>query len=81
MVSLYEFGSRLLDILEIIHRAGYVHNDLSLEKIVIGPNQFIPSALAKMDQTENLFDEKSVHIVDFEYMTPYIDFKTKNHLK
>ena len=35
LVSIYTLGLKTLDILEVIHRAGYVHNDISLENIVL----------------------------------------------
>ena len=67
MVSIYELGSNLLDLLEQMHCCGYVHNDLTLDKIVLGPNQLIPPQTPKQknDATENMFSDKSVHIVDF----------------
>lgn len=80
MVSIYELGSKLIDILELFHSAGYVHNDISLDKIVLGANQMV-SRTPSQDETENTLEDKTVHIVDFQYMTPYIDFETKKHLK
>ena len=32
-------------------------------------------------ETENVLDEKTLHITCISYMTPYIDFKTKKQLK
>ena len=38
MVSIYVLGQRVLDLVEIIHRAGFIHNNISLDKpeIIIG---------------------------------------------
>lgn len=77
-LSVYVLGCKLLDILENIHKAGYVHNDLSLDKIVHGLNQKLRT---KDDQVTNCFEDVSLHITDFTYARPYIDFKTGKHLK
>lgn len=57
-------GLKLLDVLEIYHRAGFIHNDLSLDKVVFGQNQVMPM-LKDVDETENVFENKTLHIVDF----------------
>lgn len=41
MISIYNTGYKLLEILEIIHAAGYVYNDLTLDKIILGQNEVI----------------------------------------
>lgn len=77
-MSVYSLGLKVLDILEVVHRAGYIHNDIQLEKIVLAENQII----SKNDlKNVNAFDRKSLHIINFSFMTPYIDFKTKKHMK
>ena len=35
LTSIYELGIKLLDMLQIVHDAGYVHNDLSLSSIAV----------------------------------------------
>ena len=39
LISVYDIGCKVLDIIEIVHHAGYVHNDISLEKISLGLKQ------------------------------------------
>ena len=34
MIRIYRLSLKLLELLEIVHGAGYVHNDLQLSKIV-----------------------------------------------
>ena len=36
LLSIYQLGFKILEILEVIHRAGYIHNDISLDKINLG---------------------------------------------
>ena len=41
--SVYDFGLRVLELLETIHAAGYTYNDLKLENILVGHGNNIPS--------------------------------------
>ena len=41
LVSIYSLGCKLLDQLEVFHDAGYIFNDLSLDKIMLGIGQNI----------------------------------------
>ena len=38
MISICDIGLKVLDLLEIVHGAGYTHNDISLDKITLGTN-------------------------------------------
>ena len=67
--------ARLIDFFEIVHHAGYVYNDLALENIVIGYGQNI-EILRLKNKTSNFLAGTTLHMIDFSYMTPYIDFKT-----
>ena len=77
-MSVYTMGLKILDILEVVHRAGYVHNDISLDQILLAQGQKIQ---INDPERDNFFDEKSFHMNNIAYMTPYIDFKSKKHLK
>lgn len=70
----------MLKIIEQIHKAGYVHNDLSLDNIVFGFDDSIKFLKAD-DYTTNFFRDKTLHLVDYTYMTPYEDLKSRKHLK
>lgn len=83
---MYKIGCKILDVIEIIHKAGYVHNDICLEKIVIGKNQKLEFGQMEDENDEEsrsdtIFDGINLHIADFSFMTPYIDLETKKHLK
>ena len=41
MLSVYALGQRLLDLVEIVHRAGFIHNNISLDNIAVGCSQKI----------------------------------------
>ena len=66
--------------LEIVHGAGYIYNDISLDKINLGQKQRIDKEFTS-DDTENQLEGKSLNLQDFTYTTPYIDFETGKHLK
>lgn len=69
----------MLDILEIVHQAGYVFNDISMEKILLGPNQTM--SLDNGSIIQDYFEDKTLHLVDFSFLTPYKCFVTSKHLK
>ena len=79
LLSIYKLGCKLLDVLEVIHNAGYVHNDLSLERIVLGHDQKLKPNIAF--DTDDCFENVDLHLVDFTFMTPYVDERTGEHLK
>lgn len=79
-MSLYDLGSNLLDLLEVIHGAGYVYNDISPNKVVFPFNKSFKPNL-KIDKSKSIFENKTMHIVDFSFATPYMDFKSQKHLK
>ena len=41
LMSIYMIGLKVLDILVVVHRAGYVHNDISLDKVLLAQGQLI----------------------------------------
>ena len=71
----YIFGSKLLDMLEIIHEAGYVYNNLRFENIHFGLSQY-----PRFYENNDNFDELTFHIQEFTTATPYKDFSTGKHL-
>ena len=81
MLTVYTLGTKLLDFLEIIHGAGYVHNNIYLDKVLLGSNQRIEYKKNVSIDYENQLEGKSLHIIDFTSLTPYIDHKTGKHLK
>ena len=40
-VSIYDMATKILDFLEITHNAGYAHNDIALDTVVLGQGQII----------------------------------------
>lgn len=66
----------MLDILESIHNAGFVYNDLKLDNLMLdyGLDERI---LRKTN--EDIFDQHKVNIIDFDFATTYVDHKTLKH--
>jgi serine/threonine protein kinase len=74
--SVFQIGLQLLDILEMIHNAGYIYNDLKLDNILLGYEQKLPA-----DCTQgNCVSKISINLVDFGFSTRYIDEKTGKHM-
>lgn len=78
--SIYVLGCKVLDALEIIHNAGYVYNDLSLDKILVGHNQTVTCDQTN-NNTANSFERITFHLVDFSHLSKYTNRSTGGHLK
>ena len=79
-ISIYDLGLKLLDFFESLHRSGYVLNDLTLDKVRMDFKKKLHGCKLKQ-LFESGFDGKTLHITDFTYSTPFIDFKSGKWLK
>ena len=74
----YGLGIQILNILEKIHGAGYVFNDLKLDNLLLDfdiDTTYLPVTNA------NFFDTLNINIIDFGFATSYIDHDTKKHMQ
>ena len=67
--SIYDIGRAILFNLESVHRAGYVCNDLKLDNLMVGHGQNIKKEVFG----STMFENCSIHLVDFGYATKYLD--------
>ena len=65
----------MLGILEKIHEAGLVYNDLKLDNIVIGYKQDLPN----YEPSKNCFENISVNLIDFGFTKPYLSKSDGKH--
>ena len=70
-------GLSTLAMLQQIHSAGYVYNDLKLDNILVGFRDKIPSTQTSKDALKTC----SLHLVDFGYATRYISRRTGQHIE
>lgn len=63
--------------LEGVHAAGFVFNDLKLDNIMVG----IKDRLPREGSQGNVFAEGTLHLIDFGFATRYIDKETGLHIK
>lgn len=61
--SIYKLGMQLLDILEVIHAAGLVFNNLCLENIVLDHRVALPKS--DSSKTDDCFIDVQLHLVNF----------------
>ena len=79
--SIYGLGIHVVNILQQIHMAGYVHNDLKFDNLLLDYNcNTNCNTKALSDKIENIFFDNSVSIIDFGFVTKYLDLKTKEHI-
>jgi serine/threonine protein kinase len=65
-------GLAAIDMLQSVHAAGYIYNDLKLDNLMTGyKDAFSP---------EKDLQDSSIHLVDFGFATRFTDKETKNHI-
>lgn len=80
MVRIYKLSLKLLELLEIVHEAGYVHNDLHLGKVVFS-NKDSDQHHGRSTKLSDFAIDNPIHLMNYRFATPYIDFSTGKHLK
>ena len=76
--SICSLGVQLLNILEQIHRAGHVFNDLKLDNLLLDFN----SDVSILQTTaENIFENHNVTLIDFGFATTYLNEQTGEHIE
>lgn len=77
-MQIYSLGIQLVNIMEQIHTAGFVYNDLKLDNLMLDANV---DNLFAFESNEDIFERCNVNIVDFGFMTPYIDNDSMEHIR
>ena len=62
-------GLGVLDILEKLHRAGYVYNDIKMENLYVGQGEHIKP----FDESTNSLENCQIHLIDFGLCEKYYD--------
>ena len=76
--SVYSLGLTLLNILEKIHKAGYVYNDLKLDNLMLDYGVNIKEMTAGSDDP---FEKITINIIDFGFATPYVEADGQTHIQ
>ena len=66
--------------MEIMHRAGYVYNDLKLDNLLIDFGVKARNLASSADPKVDIFSGKSIHLVDFGFATKFVDRNTDQHI-
>lgn len=67
--SIFHLGRACIDLLEQIHNAGYVYNDLKLDNLLLDFKQSLP---ARPSIYENCFADVTINLVDYGFTTKYL---------
>lgn len=77
--QIYSFGIQVLNILEKIHNAGYVYNDLKLDNVLL--DMYDMTDLKDLVITEtDIFDKMNLNIANYDFVSPWLDRSTKEHV-
>ena len=66
-----------MNILERIHRAGFIYNDLKLDNLLLDADVDIQSLLMT---DKDFFETVNVNIIDYGFVTRYVDDGFKKHV-
>lgn len=64
----------MIDILEMVHKSGYIYGDLKLDNILAGFGDSLPDG-----PSDNAFSNVSLNLIDFGFATKYLN-KEGSHL-
>ena len=67
-----------MNILEKVHSAGFVFNDLKLDNLML---DFDSNANKFLESNDDIFEDNNVNIIDFGYATSYLRSDGKRHIK
>lgn len=73
-----DLGIAIINVLEQIHNAGYIYNDLKLDNILVDLNQSLP---LKQSSNKSVFENCKLRLIDFGFATSYIDKETGKHMR
>ena len=74
--SVFSLGFKLINIIEQIHAAGFIYNDIKLDKVLLAYNDNFPEDCRQ----GNCFKDVTINLVDYDLASRYIDKKTGKHL-
>jgi serine/threonine protein kinase len=67
--TIVRLGIKMIDILEMVHKSGYIYGDLKLDNILAGFGENLPEV------SDNAFSNVSLNLIDFGFATKYVDQK------
>ena len=76
--SIVHLVMEVLKILERVHASGFIFCDLKLDNILLGEGQTLPNQ--RFDPERNVFENASLHLIDFGFAPRFQDRETGEHL-
>ena len=75
--SICSLGIQLVNVLEIIHEAGFVYNNLNLD--CVNFDNDIDVSMLNITE-DDIFHTHNINIVNYDLATPYLNNTTKEHI-
>ena len=75
--SIYSLGIQLVNVLEKIHDAGYVYNDLKLDNLMLDYGKNVDKF---NNSDDDIFATNNVNVIDMGFATRYMDEQNKEHV-
>ena len=76
--SIYSLGIQLLNILEQVHSAGIIFNDLKFDNLLL---DFETDLKLLSKANSDIFDSTNINIIDFGFATHYLEDDGITHIK
>lgn len=68
----------MITLLECVHKTGYVFNDLKLDNLMVETYDQLPDKHNITDLSD-VFEKCKINLVDFGFVSSFVDKKTRQH--
>ena len=78
-ISIYSLAIKITTLLECLHKGGFAFNDLKLDNLMVGYDDYLPDKEKIACQTP-AFEKCTINLVDFGMVTSVFNRQTRQHI-